>query len=434
MTAPVEAPGRRLYYGWVVTWTSFSVLAITYGIQFSFGVLIPDIEAETGWTRTQVSLAYSLYVLLYSSLSFASGALTDRLGPRPVVALGGLFLGAGYVLTGLAQQVWHLYLALGVLAALGMSASFVPCNATVVRWFVRRRGQALSIATAGTALGGLSFPPLAGAMAASVGWRATYVAFGSIVALWLLGASRLMVRSPEDRGLVVDGDPVTLPLPLPTSEATTPAPSGNDLDAREAVRTAAFWITGGIFAFTWVAVFFPLVHLAPFAESLGLSRGVASAAVGAIGVGGLAGRLLSGAASDRLGRLPTLALVTGVQAAAFLGFAASDGALAVYLAAVVFGFGYGGSTTLFPAVVADNFGRRNAGAIVGLIFAGAGSLAAIGPTLAGYLYDTTGSYRLSFILSGGSNAISLLLVAVLAASVASSRSRRSARPGRAVHA
>ena len=410
---------RRPYYGWVVTWVSFSVLAITYGVQFSFGVLIPDIEAETGWSRTQVSLAYSLYVLLYSSLSFVSGAITDRWGPRRVIAGGGVFLGAGYVFTGLAHQLWHLYLSLGLLAAIGMSASFVPCNATVVRWFVRRRGQALSISTAGTGLGGLLFPSIAGVLSGRMGWRTTYIIFGLFAGVWLLAASKLMVRSPEDRGLMVDGDPAPIvamgPFEGPTIAAASTRPP--ELDARQALRTRAFWLTGAIFAFTWVAVFFPLVHLAPFAESLGLTGTVASAAVGAIGFGGLLGRLASGSASDRLGRLPTLALVIAVQAVAFGGFAASHGALAVYAAAVAFGFGYGGSTTLFPAVVGDNFGRSHAGAIVGLIFAGAGSLAAIGPTVAGYLYDTTGSYRLSFVLSGASNVVSLVLVGLLRATV-----------------
>lgn len=408
----------RLYYGWVVTWTAFTVLAVSYGVQFSYGVLIPDMEAEMGWSRTQISLAYSLYVLLYSSLSFVSGFATDRWGPRPVIAVGGLFLGAGYVMTALAQEVWHLYLAMGVLAAIGMSASFVPCNATVVRWFVRRRGEALSISTAGTGLGGLLFPPLAGVLSSDLGWRTTYVILGLVAGVWLLAASRLMERSPEERGLTVDGDPAPV---VPTNpldgSAVAPPAENSDLDARQALRTAAFWLTAGLFAFTWVAVFFPLVHLGPFAESLGLSRTVASVGVGAIGVGGLLGRLLSGVVSDHLGRLPTLAIVLAVQAASFGVFAASHGVLTLYPAAVAFGFGYGGSTTLFPAVVGDHFGRTHAGAIVGLIFAGGGSLAAIGPSVAGYLYDSTGSYRLSFVLSGGSNVLALALTVVLWASV-----------------
>jgi MFS transporter, OFA family, oxalate/formate antiporter len=405
--------GKRLFYGWILTWTSFSVLAISYGVQFSVGVLIPDMEADTGWTRTQISLAYSLYVLLYSSLSFVSGAFTDRYGPRRVILVGGFCMGTGYVLTGLSQELWQLYLSLGVLTAIGMSASFVPCNATVVRWFSRRRGQALAISTAGTGFGGLLLPPIAGLLTVSVGWRSTFVVLGAVAGLWLLGASRLMHRSPEERGFTVDGDPVASTSAGPSESGMTKVA---DLTTKQAVRTQEFWLILSLFAFTWIAIFFPMVHLSPFAESLGLPRSAAAISVSAVGVGGVLGRLVSGPLSDRIGRHVSLASVMLVQVAAFALFAISHGPGTLYPAALAFGFGYGGSTTLFPAIVADHFGRDHVGAIVGLIFAGGGSLAAIGPTAAGFLYDMTGSYRLAFVLSAGSNVVSTLLVGVLWAS------------------
>jgi MFS family permease len=418
---------RRLFYGWVLAWASFSVLAVSYGVQFSFGVLISDMEADTGWTRTQVSLAYSMYVVVYSALSFASGAATDRYGPRVVVLVGGLALGAGYVLTGLSHQLWQLYFSLGILAAVGMSASFVPCNATVARWFSRRRGQALGISTAGTGFGGLLVPPVAGVLTTAAGWRLAYVVLGSLAGLWLVVASRLMHRSPEDRGLTVDGDPAPAgAVAVATGPATALGAHPEGVTTHQAVRTGTFWLMLALFAFTWVAVFLPVVHLAPFAESLGLSRSAAALAVSAIGVGGLLGRLVSGPVSDRAGRHLTLAAVVLIQAAAFVAFAVTGSAASLYPAAVAFGFGYGGTTTLFPAVVADHFGRSHVGSIVGLIFAGGGSVAAVGPAVAGFLFDATGGYRLAFLLSAGANAVSLAMVALL---WASTRPATAAIPG-----
>lgn len=405
------APGLRMkrpFFGWIVVGAASSVLALSYGVQFSFGVLIADIERETGWTRTETSLAYSVYVLSYSVLSYAAGSLTDRWGPRRVIAIGGIMLGVGYVGTGLASQLWQFHVGLGLLAAVGMSAAFVPCNVTVVRWFVRRRGRALSIASAGTSVGGLVAPPVAGALAAAHGWRTAYVVLGLVVGGWLVAASRLMVASPESRGLSADGDPPPPePVALGLSGATVPA----------ALRTPAFWLIGAMFSCSWIAVFVPLVHVAPFADSLGVSRGLAATAVSAIGLGGLAGRLATGAISDRVGRLPALTTVLVVQALAFAGFAASRAAAPVLAAALAFGLAYGGTTTLFPAVVGDRFGRAHAGAIVGLLFAGGGSVSALGPTIAGYLYDATNSYRLSFLLSGAANVVAVALVLVLALTV-----------------
>ena len=135
---------ERRYYGWVVAWTAFGVLSLTYGAQFSFGVLLPSIVADLGVSRTRVSLAFSLYVVVYSGLSGYSGALTDRRGPRIVLVAGAVLLGAGYALTALSPSVWPLTLALGLVAGAGMSAAFVPCNATVVRWFVERKSKAKS--------------------------------------------------------------------------------------------------------------------------------------------------------------------------------------------------------------------------------------------------------------------------------------------------
>jgi MFS family permease len=398
--------------GWRVAWAAFAVMAVAYGVQFSFGVLVPDIEADTGWSRTQISLAYSVYVLLYSVLSIASGLVTDRSGPRVVLIGGAVFLAGGYALAGLSQQLWQLYLAFGVLAAVGMSAAYVPCNATVVRWFVRRRGTALSVSTAGVGVGGLLVPPLAGLASTAWGWRATYLGLALAAGLCLLVAARVMVGSPEERGQYPDGDPA--PPAVSGGTGATLATGLGDLGVRLAVRTPAFWLIFAVFGATWIVVFFPPVHLSPFAEDLGLSRVAASAAVGAIGLGGLAGRLVSGSVSDRVGRLPMLAVVVGLQAGAFALFAVSSGPLTLYPAAVVFGFGYGGSTSLFPAVVGDQFGRAHVGALVGLIFGGAGSLAAVGPGVAGYLYDVTGGYRTAFALAAGANVVSLAMVGLLA--------------------
>ena len=134
-----QAP-RRFFYGWIIVACSFVVLAVSYGIQFSYGVFMPAISAETGWGRTSLSLPYSLYVLVYSAFGFVTGVGTDRLGPRIVIGAGGVLLGTGIALMSRAEALWHLYLWLGCVAALGMSAAFVPCNATVVRWFIHSAG------------------------------------------------------------------------------------------------------------------------------------------------------------------------------------------------------------------------------------------------------------------------------------------------------
>jgi len=413
---------QRIYYGWVVAWTAFGVLSLTYGVQFSFGVLLPSIVEDLGISRTAASLCFSVYVFVYSALSSYSGSLTDRRGPRLVLTLGAFLLGIGYAGSALARNEWQLFVTLGLVAAAGMSASFVPCNATVVRWFVRRRGQALSVSTSGGSFAAIAMPLLMGWLIDSTSWRVLYGVMAAVVFVGLLVASRLMAASPEAKGLSIDDEigrgaarSNAGPDGAGPAAVTAIEPDEVSLTRSEAMRTRPFWILAGIFLCTWLVVFLPLVHLSPFARGLGASAGVAATLVSTVGIGGLLGRTLTGSVSDRIGGDRTLAIVLVAQVVAFLAFAASRDLVTVYPAAVVFGFGYGGTTTVFPGIVGDRFGRAHAGAIVGLLFAGAGSLAAVGPFMAAWIYDSTGSYRTAFLLSAAVNLVAVGLVAVLRA-------------------
>ena len=173
------------------------------------------------------------------------------------------------------------------------------------------------------------------------------------------------------------------------------------------MRTPFFWVAGGVFFFSWMAVFVPLVHIAPFAQDVGFGKATASTMISAIGVGGLLGRTATGIISDLIGRIASLAAVVALQVVCFTVFASADGLALLVLAAVCFGFGYGGTTTMFPAIFSDPFGQAHIGAIVGAVFAVAGSSAAFGPAMAGYLYDLTDSYRLAFALGGMMNLMGL---------------------------
>jgi MFS family permease len=414
----------NVFFGWAVVAAAFAVLFVAYGLQFSFGLFVKAIGDDTGWSRRDLSLPYAVYVALYSLLSSVSGRLTDRYGPRLVVLFGGLLLGIGWAGFGLSQDLWHTYIGLGVIAAFRMSAAWVPCNATVVRWFVRRRGLAVGISSAGGSAGNLVAPPLVAALIAGIGWRAALVVLGVIAVAGLAVAARFLVRDPESRHLRPDGDPyeerivdVTSPAsataspttaPAGTTAATTghsPALGGPSMTLEQARHTAIFWVLFAVFALTWLAVFVPFVHLAPFAEDLGMSVSTAALAISAVGFGGVVGRLGVGWASDRLGRRSTLSTMLGLQVLAFVGFAVAgrDGVV-LFTAAALFGFSYGGAVTLFPALVGDAFGRDHAGSITGALFAASGSMAAIGPFAAGWLYDALGSYRVAFLLCAAANA------------------------------
>lgn len=389
----------RSFDGWKVVGAAFSVLFVVYAIQFSFGTFVDDIVEDTGWSETRLQLIFAIYIFSYSALSAVTGSLTDRFGPRRVVATGAVILTAGYLIWATAPNIWVAFVGLGVVAPLGMSASWVPCNATVVRWFVERRGLALAVTTAGGSLANIIAPPVAAAIVDARGWRTALATFAVIGGTVMVASAYWFRRDPESIGQFPDG------LDHPPAESA----AGGGATAGEAMRTTTYWLILCMYALTFVVVFVPFVHINQFAIDLGIERVTAATVISSIGVGGLVGRLAVGPLSDRLGRKQMVLGAFILETAAFVAISSAQGLAMLYPAAVAFGFAYGAGVTLLPALVGDYFGRDHAGAIVGRIFGTAGSLAAIGPYVAQLLFDASGSYRVAFLLCAGANAAALAM-------------------------
>lgn len=392
-----------VFYGWAVVAAAFVVLFVAYGIHYSFGVFFAALLHEFGWRRASLAGAFSLYAFAYCIFGFPAGRLTDRWGPRVVIAGGGAFLGVALAGMALVDALWQPYVLYGVLAALGMGTAYVPCNSTVVKWFVRRRGLAVGLASSGASVGTFALPPLAQLLIMSVGWRLAYVAFGTGALLALLGGALVMRRDPEALGLHPDGAPTA---------AASLGLDGPGIPVRQALRTSAFWLLAAAFTATWLPVFIPLVHLVQWTRDLGYGALEGAGVISVLGVGAVAGRLAMGALSDRLGRKTVVALAMGLQAAAFACFAAARTLPVIYAAAFVFGYSYGAISTLFTAIVSDFFGRAEAGTLVGVLFALAGSAGGGGPWLAGAVYDATGSYAPAFVLAAALNAVAVAVLSL----------------------
>jgi len=394
-------PGPRLFHGWIVVAGAFLILFMAYGTQYAFGIFFAALIDEFGWSRASLSGVFSLYAFSYAAFALVSGRLTDRWGPRAVIAIGGVLLGLGLIAMSGVRALWQPYVCYGLVAALGMSTAYVPCNATVAKWFTRRRGLAIGLASAGGSLGTFVLPPVAHVVVSRLGWRWGYVVFGVAILVALNAVAVLMRRDPETLGLGPDGDP--------RPHDATARPEG--WTAGRAMRTRAFWMLFAVFGATWIPVFVPLVHLVPMARGLGIAPLLAATLVSAVGGAALVGRLVMGGASDRIGRRTTLAVALVLQTGAFVGFALARELPGLYAASLLFGFSYGGGSTLFPAAVADFFGRETAASLAGLLFALAGSMAAWGPLAAGLIYDRAGDYQLAWWLCAAFSALALVLLA-----------------------
>ena len=405
------------FYGWIVAGCASAVMFLTYGAQYSFGVFFSAMLQELGWSRASLAGAFSLYSLVYIGLSFYSGRLTDRLGPRWVIALGGCFLGGGMLLVGLIRAPWQFYLAYGLVAGIGMSATYVPCNVTVVKWFVRRRGLAMGITGSGASLGIAGFPPLSEALIAHFGWRTTYLMFGITVLVLLNILARFMARDPETLGLRPDGD-----APPREGSAATASPTDTSWTLHEAAQTWQFWLLASVMMLSLCTIPSAYVHLPQYAEDLHLQV-PRSTFIMIVGLFALLGNLLLGRFSDVLGRRGALLCSLLIGTAAFGGFAAAGGAGVLYGACAGFGFFYGTFASLYPAVVGDYFGRLHAGSLTGLCFAMGSVSSAIGPVAMGLVADHTGRYLIAFL---GATVISAVAVGLFILATPPRRAPRTA--------
>jgi MFS family permease len=390
-----------IFHGWRVVAAAFVVLFTAYGAQYCFGVFFAALLDEFRWSRASLSGVFSLYAFFYCVFGFAAGRLSDALGPRWVIAGGGLVLGGAMAAMAIVHELWQPYLLYGLVAALGMGTAYVPCNSTVVKWFAAKRGLAMGLANTGAGAGTLVLPPLAQWAVTGLGWRGAYVAFGLAVVLVINAVAPLMRRDPESMGLHPDG------APAPPSAARD---GGHELPLGAAMRTGAFWVLAVAFTATWMPVFIPLVHLVPFARDVGHSAETGAWLVSTLGAGAVIGRLVMGPVSDRIGRRPALVAAMALQAIAFLGLAAAQGLGPLVATVFVYGYSYGTISTLFGAIIGDFFGPAQAGSLVGFLFMLSGSIAAWGPLAAGAIYDATGGYGLIFRLAAGTNVLAAVLL------------------------
>lgn len=394
---------QPIFYGWIVAGCASTVLLLAYGAQYSFGVFFVAMLDEMGWSRASLAGAFSIYSLVYIGLSFYSGRLVDRFGPRWVIALGGCFLGGGMLLVGFVNAPWQFYLAYGLIAGIGMSAAYVPCNVMVVKWFVRRRGLAISITGSGASLGIAAFPILSDVLIPRFGWRTTYLVFGVAVLVLLNVLARFMVRDPEALGLSPDGDS----NPESTATMTDSAPESS-WSLGEAIRTGRFWLLASVMFLSLSTIPSAYVHLPQYAADLHLSV-PRSTFIAIVGMFAFLGNLLLGRYSDKFGRRGALCITLVVGSIAFAGFTIARSAVSLYAASACFGFYYGTFASLFPAVVGDYYGRLHAGSLTGFCFSLGSITSAIGPTAMGWVGDYTGQYLLAFLAGTLVNAVVVCL-------------------------
>ena len=383
----------------------FFITVIMWGGMYCFGVFFKPLGSEFGWTSTQTSLAFSLFMVVYGLFLIIAGKINDSFGPRIVMTICGFFFGVGYLLMSRINALWQFYILYGVILAIGMSGTIVPLLSTITRWFVKKRSLMTGICAAGVGVGTMIIPPIASWLISTSGWRHSFIIIGSVSLVLIITLSQLLKRDPSDI--------TQSPYDTDQADKIIVQMQAKGFSLRQVVWTSQFWILSVAFFGFGFYLQSVMVHIVPHAINMGISPIKAAIIITFIGGGSTAGRVIMGATAGRIGnKLATIISFILITFAAYI-LILSKEVWMFYLFAFIFGFSYGGLQIMGSLLVADLFGLRAHGLILGVVTfiftIGSGT----GPLVASYIFDLSGSYHtflLVFFAIGvtGSVLISLL--------------------------
>ena len=375
---------RGAYYGWRIALTLAITETISWGIlYYAFSVFIRPMELDTGWTRAQLSFAFSLALLLRGAAAVPVGIWIDRHGARALMSAASLLAGLlviGWSQARTLQQFTLVWAGLGLCMA---ALFYEPAFTVIANWFRRERARALTLITFVAGFASTIFLPLADLLLQRYGWRAAVLLLGVALIVTTVPLHALVLRRrPADLSLQPDGA-----LPAKRDAEAPPAMSG-----REALRGRAFWGLTLSFSLVMLAGTAIRVHFVPYLLDQGLGSSLAATGAGLIGAAQVLGRLIFAPLSARISLTGLSAMVFATQALALLTLLAARGTLGIALFVLLFGAAIGAATLARPALLAQRYGPARFGRISSVMVVFLTLAGTIAPVGAGALHDHFGSY------------------------------------------
>lgn len=390
--ATVGQRENKIFYGWWVVLAAGVGLALHAGplIVPTFGVFLKPLSQEFGWSRTQISLAFSLFTLGVTITLPLIGRLVDRFGARKVIMLAALLFGLSVVsLSFLSAYLWYFYAVYLVLGVVGSGTTPVPYTKVISRWFDRKRGLALGLAAATFSVSGALMPPLAQTLIATVGWRHAYEILGFMSMGITIPVVMLMLKeSPQMMGLEPDGESREQPGVVIQRKPE------DGVSFQEARRTGTFWCMASAFFLISVCFHGSVIHLVPLLTDRGFSVQNAAMVASLVGGAAIIGKVGIGYLLDRyFASYVAGGFFCGFALGLFLLWSGMAGSI-VLIAVVLVGLGLGAELDVMPYLVSRYFGLRAFGEIYSYTFAVFTLGGVVGPPLMGAGFDATGSYSL----------------------------------------
>jgi MFS family permease len=414
----------KFFYGWVIVIVGLIDMAVLIGSRQSYGVFFKSIESDFGLSRMATSGIFSVFMAFSGVFAALGGWALDKFGPKWTLAAMGFFTGLSLLITSQMHSVWQLYLTYSFIMAIGTGETYTVVVSSVSRWFQKKRGLALGISSAGGGVGPLIIAPFATYLIINFDWHTAYIVMGVIALVVVISLSMLLKGYPSDIGLLPDG---VKPDKTNNSVEDKKAARLVGSSLREAIKTKQFWSIFMVWMFQGTAVYVITTHIVPHVTDVGISDMVAATIISVLSVFNIIGGLTVGALSDTFGR-KTMSIVSALISAGALFWLMwmPNNIWLFYVFAALFGIAWGGISTVTSALAGDTFGVGNIGKIMGLIGLAWFIGAAIGPLIAGTIFDIYKSYFLAFLMG----AICMLIVTLFLAMLSKPRATVTHEPPR----
>ena len=361
-------------------------------------VVLPEVQKEFDISRADASLPYTLMMLGFGAGGLAMGKLADKWGVHVALWIGAVGVGSGFILAGMASNIWLFVLAHGLLMGLlGSSSTFAPLLADTSLWWDKRRGIAVAVCASGNYLAGSIWPAIAQQGVETLGWRETYIWIGTVCGLGMLALSFLMRQRPPMMMMAAPGS---------VQSVASERPFGLPVNTAHALLCVA-----GVAC--CVAMAMPQVHIVAYCTDLGFGAARGSEMLSLMLACGIVSRLISGAICDRIGGLKTLALGSLLQGVALLLFLPFDGMVSLYVISALFGLFQGGIVPAYAIIVREYFPAKRVGVLVGAVIMATMIGMALGGWMSGKVFDLTGSYHAAFVNGVLWNALNLSIALFL---------------------
>lgn len=387
----------RIFYGWWIIILGSLINAVGMGILYqSFTVFFLPLKRDLGVSSAAISLLYGAARLEGGIEGPIVGHLIDRFGSRVMIFIGAGMAGVGLLLLATTHSFWSFFVVYVFVVSLGSNAGFFhPLTAVVNNWFIRQRGVGFACIGASASIGGMIMAPLLAYVILHYGWRTGAVSAGLIILIVALPASLPIHRSPEAVGLHPDGKPPRK-IELEESDHSPPDPVDTDFTVKEALRTKTFWFLTGILSLRLFVTVALNTHFVPILVWKGLSEAAGAYMVSLYAFSSIIAMLGIGWIGDRWNKplLCSLCIIPTIIAMAGLSF--SQAALFIYFFPVAFAITMG-IAPLGWSMIGDYFGRRSYATLRGIMGISYGTATFVSPIYGGWVYDTTGSYRLVLI-------------------------------------